>query len=188
MKNAFREAMEDCPIIAAVKDKEGLEECLTTESRIVFILFGDILSITGIVDTLKQHNKTAMVHIDLIAGLTSREVSVDYIKNNTKADGIITTKPALVKRAKEVGLYSVLRFFVIDSMAYENIQKQCSISRPDCIEILPGIMPKVIRKISRASGIPLIAGGLIEDREDIFHALQAGAESISTTNRRVWRM
>ena len=36
--------------------------------------------------------------------------------------------------------------------------------------------------------VPVIAGGLITDKEDIMDALGAGAVSISTTNQSVWFM
>ena len=116
MKKEFKEAIEDSPIIAAIKDDEGLKKCLTSESRVIFILYGDICNIPDIVETVKSSGKIAMVHIDLIAGLSSKEIAVDFIQKYTKADGIITTKPALIKRAKELGLYTILRLFVIDSM------------------------------------------------------------------------
>ncbi|ABX40706.1 glycerol-3-phosphate responsive antiterminator, GlpP [Lachnoclostridium phytofermentans ISDg] len=188
MKHTFTKTLEDCPVIAALKDNEGLEQCLSSESSTVFILYGDILTISDIVNRVKECGKLAMVHVDLISGLSSKEISVDFIKKHTKADGIISTKPMLIKRAKELSLYTVLRFFVIDSMAYENIEKQCMNVKPDCIEILPGIMPKVIKKICNTRDIPVIAGGLISDKEDIMQALDAGAVSISTTNPKVWFM
>ena len=34
MKKEFKEAIEDSPIIAAIKDDEGLKKCLTSESRV----------------------------------------------------------------------------------------------------------------------------------------------------------
>ena len=46
MKKLFKEALEDSPIIAAVKDDEGLSRCLTSDSRIIFILYGDIVTIS----------------------------------------------------------------------------------------------------------------------------------------------
>ena len=49
-------------------------------------------------------------------------------------------------------------------------------------------MPKVIQKIKRKSGIPIIAGGLIQDKESVMAALSAGAVSVSTTNQEVWFM
>lgn len=186
MKKEFREALEDSPIIAAIKDNDGLEKCLNSESRVIFILYGDICNISDIVDTVKSSGKIAMVHLDLIAGLSSKEISVDFIKKYTKADGIITTKPALIKRAKELSLYSILRLFVIDSMAYENIDRQLKTAKPDLIEILPALMPKVVSKICKMSNTPVIAGGLVSDKEDIMSLLQAGVVSVSSTNSDIW--
>lgn len=53
MKKLFKEALEDSPIIAAVKDDKGLSRCLTSDSRIIFILYGDIVTISDIVETVK---------------------------------------------------------------------------------------------------------------------------------------
>lgn len=188
MNRIFMEAMEASPIIAAVKDMDGLNRCFESDSRIIFILFGDICNIADIIRTIKEHGRLAIVHMDLINGLSQKEVSVDYLKNNTQADGIISTKVALIKRAKELKLFTVFRFFVIDSMAFENIKKQVAAVEPDFVEILPGVMPKVIKRISSQIPVPVIAGGLIADKEDVMSVLSAGAMSISTTNQAVWFM
>lgn len=182
------EEFEDCPIIAAIKDESGLKKCLESEIKIVFVLYGDICNIGKIVEQLKNAGKIVLVHIDLINGLSSREISVNFLKSTTKMDGIISTKPSLIKQAGEVGLFTIMRFFVIDSIAFDSIKKQTEIVHPDMIEILPGVMPKIISKICRQSKIPLIAGGLISDKEDIVSALDAGAIAISTTNQKVWFM
>lgn len=186
MKREFKEALEDSPIIAAIKDDEGLQKCLNSDSRVIFILYGDIVSIADIVDTVKSSGKIAMVHLDLITGLSSKEIAVDFLKKYTKADGIITTKPLLIKRAKELGLYTILRLFIIDSMAYENIERQTKCAKPDLIEVLPGLMPKIVSKICKTSSTPVIAGGLVSDKDDIMALLQAGVTSVSSTNDQVW--
>lgn len=182
------EELEDCPIIAAIKDDRGLEACLTSESSLIFILYGDICSIGGIVKKIKESGKRAVVHMDLIQGLSGKEVAVDFIKEYTQADGIITTRPGMIRKAKEAGLFTVLRFFAIDSMAFENIRKQTGAVLPDVIEVLPGLMPKIIQKLHRTLHRPLIAGGLISEKEDIVAALDAGAVAVSTTNENVWFM
>ena len=180
--------LEDCPGIAAVKDEQGLRACLKSESSVVFVLYGDICSISSIVEMIKDSGKYAVVHMDLIQGLGNKEISVDLLNQQTRADGIISTRPVMIRRAKELGLFTVLRFFAIDSMAYESIQKQTAAVCPDVIEILPGLMPKVIRKICQTVRRPVIAGGLISEKEDIMAALKAGAAAISTTNQQVWFM
>lgn len=188
MKHKLMEEFEDCPVIAAIKDEEGLKKCLSSDIQIVFVLYGDICSISHIVSELKKAGKTVIVHLDLITGLSSREIAVTYLKSVTHADGIISTKPAVIRQAKEEGLFAVMRFFVIDSIAFESIRRQSECVRPDMIEVLPGVMPKIIHRICQESKVPVIAGGLISDKEDIMAALNAGAIAISTTNQKVWFM
>lgn len=49
MNRHFFEMVEANPIIAAVKDMEGLERCCDLEDiKVVFILFGDICTIVKI--------------------------------------------------------------------------------------------------------------------------------------------
>ena len=189
MKQKFYDMIESNPVIAAVKDMDGLEKCCQLEDiKVIFILFGDICNISEIVRKIKEKEKMAVVHVDLINGLSPKEIAVDFIKNNTAADGIITTKPGLIKRAKELGLFTVLRFFLIDSMALENVRTLPGGVRPDVIEILPGLMPDIIRNICQDLKTPIIAGGLITDRESVMAALTAGAVCVSSTNQNVWTM
>lgn len=182
------EQFEDCPVVAAIKDEEGLDKCLTSDIQIVFVLYGDICNIGDIVGRLKAAGKTVFIHADLIGGLGCREVAVTYLRRETDADGIISTKPALIKQAKTVGFFAIMRFFVIDSMAFGNVEKQIENVKPDMIELIPGVMPKVIRKVVKLVGdsMPVIVGGLIMDKEDVMAALNAGAVSISSTCQDVW--
>ena len=179
MNQIFYDAVGNNPIIAAVKNMKDIEvSCTIEEIQVIFILFGDVCSIDRIVKGVKDAGKVAMVHVDLISGLSPKEVSVEYLKEHTEADGIISTKPSLIKKAKELGMYTILRYFLLDSMAFENIRQQQHIVRPDFIEVLPGSSIKT----------PIIAGGLITDKEDVMAALSAGAIAVSSTNHQVWKM
>lgn len=189
MDQRFYDSVESNPVIAAVKDMEGLEKCCQVpDIKVIFALFGDICNITGIVKRIKEAGKLAIVHLDLVNGLNSKEIAADFMKEVAGADGIISTKPTLIRRAREIGLYTVMRFFILDSLSCENIKKQVSIVKPDFIEILPGLMPKVIRNIHRDIRTPVIAGGMITEKEDVIAALNAGAVAVSSTNPLVWRM
>lgn len=76
--------LEKSPVIAAVKEKEGLNRCFQTDCRVVFILFGSICDIAEIVGCIKGQGRTAIVHVDLIAGLGTKEVAVQFIRENTR--------------------------------------------------------------------------------------------------------
>ena len=49
MLSNCKDAMDNSPIIAAIKDMAGLKKCLTCDSQVIFILFGDICNIADIV-------------------------------------------------------------------------------------------------------------------------------------------
>lgn len=178
--------LEETPVVAAVKSDEGLEKCLESESQVVFVLYGTVVTIKEIVARIKESGKTALVHVDLVDGLSAREASIDFIAQETGADGIISTKPALVRYAKNHGLLTIQRFFLLDSIALVNVQKQMAQDSADLIEVLPGVMPKIIQRLTDSCQKPIIAGGLISDKEDVVSALSAGAAAVSSTNPGVW--
>ena len=105
MKQELMDAIQEMPVIAAVKDDAGLCSALTNENiRVVFVLYGDICNISSIVRRIHEAGRFAVVHIDLIAGLAGKEVAVDFIRNTTEADGIISTRQSFIRRAKELGV------------------------------------------------------------------------------------
>ena len=182
----IRDLFEISPIINAVKDEQGLEKALKTESPVVFLLFGNICNITGLVDQVKNSGKIAIVHVDLIQGLSSKEVAVDFIHQNTRADGIISTKAPLVRHAMDLGMIGGQRTFLIDSMALETTKKQLLTFQPDFMELMPGVMPKILKTVRGYTEIPLVAGGLISDKKDILAAFDAGVDAVSTTREELW--
>lgn len=192
MNKEFLDKLEDSPIVAAVRNDEGLEACLKTEVEIVFVLYGDVCSVSGITEKIAKAGKTPVVHLDLIDGLSQREAAVDFLRKKTMAQGIITTRSSLISCIKERGLAAVLRVFILDSRAMDTVGKltrQSYSSQPDVIEILPGTLaPKVISKIRKSADLPLICGGLISDREDVMNALNHGAIAVSATSPAIWDM
>ncbi|HWS41482.1 MAG TPA: glycerol-3-phosphate responsive antiterminator [Pseudoflavonifractor sp.] len=184
--HAFLEMLYDCPVIASVKDEANLERGLASQCGIIFLLFGNVLNLPELVDRVKATGKLTLVHLDLIDGLAQRDVSVDFVATHTKADGIITTRPQLARHAKGLGLISLQRFFLLDSMAVENMRRQLEQDCCDLIEVLPGPMPKVISRLTAAVHKPVIAGGLISDKEDVTGALAAGAVAVSSTSEKIW--
>ena len=187
----LRDLLESNPIIASIKSGDDLEAVLKSQCQIVFILYGNLCNIAGIVSTLKDAGKLVFVHADLLEGVSSKEVVVQFLSETTGADGIISAKNNLLKAAKATGMYTVHRFFLIDSMSLANLTKQVINSDADCVEIMPGYGPKGIRWVLRDMedqnlDKPLIASGLVCTKEDVTNALAAGASAISTPCTSVW--
>lgn len=184
----FMESTGRSPIIAGIKNDEWLQACKSSDCEIIYILYGDICNIADIVDQIKEAGKAAVVHVDLITGFSTKDICVDFIKKYTRADGIISTKPFLIKRANELGLFTVQRFFMIDAITYANIKKHVKENNPDIVEIMPAGLTKMIRYVLEQVDKPLVASGLVLDEEDVMGALKAGAMAVSTTNQDIWKL
>lgn len=180
-------ALQENPIIAAVRDDQGLNRSLEADVQTVFVLYGDICNIGTIVQRIKQAGKIAIVHADLINGLSGKEIAADFLHSSTQADGIISTRTNTLQRAKELGMITIFRVFVIDSMALDSLLGVKNL-RPDAIDILPGLMPGIIRKVRTVTGLPVLTGGLITEKQEVLQALEAGALAISSTSPAVWQM
>lgn len=183
----MRELLEMNPIIASIKNDEHIDDAVKSDCEVVFLLNGDILSIGKKIKYLQKHDKKVFVHVDMIAGISSSPIIVDFIKNELNVDGILTTKSNIVKRALELELPVVQRFFFIDSMSLENAITSLKKIRPQAIEIMPGFLPKVIKKIDTIfPNIPIICGGLIDEKDEIINILSYGATSVSATKNTLW--
>lgn len=183
----IRELLEENPVIAAVKNEEQLDLAINSSAEIIFVLFGNIMNINEISKIIASHNKMGIIHIDLVEGLTNKEVVIRFVKEETRFEGIISTKPQVVKLAKKYDLLAVQRVFIFDTLSLNTV-KSHMISECDAIEVLPGIVPKVLGIISKYSNKPIVAGGLIESKEEVIQALNSGATCISTTKKEIWDM
>ena len=54
MASELSAMLDECPIIAAVKNEAGLEQCLQSEIQLVFILYGSVCEIPAIVQQVKN--------------------------------------------------------------------------------------------------------------------------------------
>lgn len=178
----------DSPVIAAVKDDAGLDAALQSECGAVFLLYGSAAGVCTQVDKVRAAGKLAIVHIDLIDGLSGREAAVDALEALCHPDGLISTKPAVIRRARHLGLVTVQRAFLLDSMSVENLSAQLAVGKPDFLEVLPGIMPRIIARITASTDTPVIAGGLIQYKDEVMAAMGAGAAAVSTSSPAVWAM
>lgn len=178
---------EDNPIIAAVKNDEELAMALESDVQIIFVLFGDILSIQDISKRIDKKDKVGIVHFDLVEGLAAKEAGLRFLKAFTSFKGVISTKPQIVKYAKQEGFYAIQRVFIFDTLSLNNASRHLG-TDCDAIEILPGVIPKVIEKLAKKSKKPIVAGGLIESKEEVITALNSGATCVSTTKKEIWDM
>lgn len=179
----IKDCFEKSPIIAAVQNNT-LSEALDSPVEIIFDLKASLLKVEDTIKRVHSVGKKIFIHIDLAEGIGKDRTGIEYLAK-CGVDGIISTRGQLIRYANEAGLVTVQRFFALDSKGVEDIGDMLTSSKPDLIEIMPGIASKVIRRFVE-KGTPIIAGGLIETKQEITEALKNGAEAISTGKQELW--
>lgn len=174
------------PVICAMNHVDEINHVLESPSEIVFLLTGDIMNLGDILEAIKAKDKLAFIHLDLIKGFSKDAKAIEYISKKYRFDGVMSTKVSLLKAAKSYDLFIIQRLFMLDTAAYEMSISSVKSLNPDAVEIMPGIIPKVIKKVKREIDIPIIAGGLIDDKHEVIECLKSGASCISTTKKELW--
>ena len=107
MRHALVTTLEKYARDSRSQDAGGAARGAARRGGVVFLLCGDILNIGELIARIHAANRRAVVHADLVAGLAPREIAVDFLQC-CGADGIISTRPLLIRRGRELGLLTVL--------------------------------------------------------------------------------
>lgn len=188
IKPAVRPSEISGPVIAAVRTFKELDAAFESKPETIFLLGGELISLRDIVSAANRRNKSVYIHLDLIKGLSKDEAALHYISREVKPAGIISTHRSVIQAAKKYKLNTIQRYFLIDSASLETIYETCQSVRPHFIELMPGIAYKYMKKLSEMIDIPIVAGGLIDNPEDVSQALQAGCIGVSTSKRDLWNL
>ncbi|ALX50370.1 glycerol-3-phosphate responsive antiterminator [Lentibacillus amyloliquefaciens] len=175
-------------VIPAIKNMKDFEKVLESDHTTIVFLETRLAQLKSLVQYSKRADKKVLVHFDLIQGLKTDEYGMEFLIRHIKPDGIISTRGNIIKLAKKNKLLAIQRTFLLDSMAVEHNLKLIERFQPDCIELLPGLIPDIIKQISEETGVPVIAGGLVRNKIEVSSALDAGAVAVSTSNNELWKI
>lgn len=172
-------------IIAAVRTENDFNAALDSSVNCIFMLSSNILTIKEQLERAHNANKKVFVHLDMSEGIGRDNAGVAFLAK-TGVDGIISTRTGIIRAAREFDLPSVQRIFAIDYQATQTSTNTVGSLRPSYIEIMPGVMPKVIKRFAQCADVPVIAGGLVETADEVEAAKKSGAVAVSTSNKSLW--
>ncbi|MDY0395949.1 glycerol-3-phosphate responsive antiterminator [Virgibacillus halophilus] len=173
-------------VLPAVRRMKDFEDALQTKQETIVLLETRISQLKSLVTYARRTAKTVLLHVDLIQGLKTDEYAMEFLIREVKPDGILSTRGNVINLAKKHGLLTIQRIFLLDSLALEHNVSLAKKLKPDCVEVLPGLIPSMIEHIHDQTGLPVIAGGLIKSAEHIDMALNAGAVAVSTSDKHLW--
>lgn len=175
------------PIAAAIRTEKDFSTALRSDVDMIFLLHSNIMTVHQCVKEIHSAGKKAFIHVDFAEGIGKDRFGLEFLAKQG-VDGILTTRTNIVKAAKEFNLITVQRFFLVDSHSMGTSVESIKISKPDIIEIMPGIVTKKIKEFSEKVEMPIIAGGIVETKEEVLAALEAGATVVSTGEAELWSL
>jgi glycerol uptake operon antiterminator len=183
----FLEALQENPVIAAVRDMEDLDQALDRKIRVIFLLAGDIFNLIDIEKKMRAPGHLFLLHLDLVRGVARDQAGITYLKKCFGIDGIISTHANIIQYARKQELITLQRLFIVDSESLKSGARLVQSSGPDSVEILPGIiLPFIQGSLQQLALPPIVAGGLIKTREEVDRILAAGAVAVSTSRKELW--
>jgi glycerol uptake operon antiterminator len=175
-------------ILPAAKSIKDFETLMDSPHQYIILLDCHVAQLKALIQLANRHGKQVLLHVDLIQGLRNDEHAAEFLCQQIKPAGLISTRTQVVHVAKKKKLIGIQRIFLLDTHALETSYRLLETSRPDYVEVLPGIIPHMIREVHERTGIPVLAGGLIRTREEAEQALSAGAVAVTTSNRSIWKL
>ncbi|GAA6826357.1 glycerol-3-phosphate responsive antiterminator [Helicobacter pylori] len=173
-------------ILPAIRTMKDLEKLINTDYKECVLLDTHIGHLKSIMELLNKNNLETYIHIDLIKGMSHDEFACEYIIQNYKPKGIVSTKTKVINKAKALNTTSILRVFVIDSHALTRSIELINRVEPDFVEVLPGVASKAIKVIDDETNAKVIAGGLIKEQDEVIQAVKSGAKYITSSDRSLW--
>lgn len=178
------------PVIPVFWDA-GPDESLLADASMVFLQGGELKELPARLDRLRRGataDTPVMLHLDLLAGLASDEAGLRYLAGLGGIQGIITVRSHLVAPARKLGLASILLLFLQDGRSVERGLHVIAQSRPDMVELVPGVAALETMPQFGQVPIPRIAGGLIRTADLVRRLLESGCAAVSTSNSRLWEL
>ncbi len=175
-------------ILPTISSEKQLELFLETKHEICAFADINLMELFNLVPIVKKHEIRVFVHVDMIYGLGRHVEAIDFLTSQCNIDGIVSTVNNIIARAKQLGLISVRRIFLIDTLSLERNIQAMNKQKPTCVEVLPAIAPGIGPYIRERldPNIKMMSGGLIKTKEDIEKCKEAGFTLVSVGSENLW--
>ncbi|UYN56364.1 glycerol-3-phosphate responsive antiterminator [Lacticaseibacillus chiayiensis] len=176
-------------IIPSSINGRNLNYALQAPAKVILLSGVSIGNLKGFVQAIHKQKKQAVVHIDILAGFKADDVGMHLLKNLYHLDGILTSNVRALTQGKHLGMTTVYRLPLIDSLS---LAKAADILKNadnyDAVQVLPAIC--AVNETDHLKHVfmhkPLIASGLIETEDQVKLAFSAGYQFVATSRQNLW--
>ncbi|MFD1441658.1 glycerol-3-phosphate responsive antiterminator [Lacticaseibacillus hegangensis] len=175
-------------IIPSVVNLKFLDQACRTPSSIIFLTGCNIGNLQAVVRRVHKAHKLAFVHLEFLSGFKADHEGLNLLHTMFNCDGVVSTNIRSLSLAKKIGLQTIFRLFLVDSVSYERSKSALKDETFTAIELLPAINAVAQFPLIWTSGLkaPLIAGGFIRTQNMISNVWNAGFDYLDTSQPDLW--
>jgi glycerol uptake operon antiterminator len=179
--------LEETHIIPSVRTPELITRGACAPGKLIYFLFGNPEHIAEMMEVVAASGKVPMMNLDLAAGFSRDEAAISFLAHR-QVQGIISTHIEPLRAARDFGLFTIKRTFLLDSAALDSGLRSLEQFLPDALELMPAIAaPRMLPNLRQLyPQLPILAGGLITTMREIEDLLQQGITSVSVSDSRLW--
>lgn len=187
IKEKFKK-FKEYPVIAAVRTQDDYASALKSKVKVIAMVGGDVFKVQKEMKMHKDKGGLLFLHMDLIQGIGKDPGGIHFAKESFGIDGIMSTRPNILSIGKKEKLITIHRVFLMDFQAFNSGISLIRKSKPDFIELTPGVIPQIVKKVSSEFSQPILASGLISNEEEVKTMIKAGATNIGCSCRKLWQI
>lgn len=178
--------LERNPVIPAVRSEgEALDKALSGDHPAILVLGGDVFELADRIGARKRR-PPVIVNVDLVGGIAGDNTGIRFLSQHV--EGIISTSRRVIELGNTTDLITIQRLFALDGMAMERGLRLTKRTKPQLLEILPGLAyPRMVSNYPELLNHPALAGGFIRSPEELSSILDAGAVGASTSYQELWK-
>ncbi|GAA3725503.1 glycerol uptake operon antiterminator [Spinactinospora alkalitolerans] len=183
--NRLREAFEKSAVVASVVGRGPVSAFHASRAQIAVVASIELKDMADVVAELRDGGKFFFLNIDSCRGLAQDKGALEYLRS-LRVPGVVSTRTALVERAKALGQATMQKVFVTDRSNLPRSVTSTAMSKPDLLELMPWPVVPRIEKGVRAELSPFVAAGFVQRRTDVSLALALGAKAAATSDQALW--
>lgn len=175
-------------MIPSVRNLKDLSYASTINTPYINLSYAHIGNLRALTDAVHSVNKKAVVNVELIGGFSLDKDGVKFLKQIFHVDVVIVSSLTRTNIIKAMGLLTIHRIMLMDSLSLENAERVVAETNCDAIELRPSAygIKYLDRLQSKKTDLPFFLAGFIDSRQTIDQAKQLGFRGVSLSDKNLW--
>ncbi|MGD0862862.1 MAG: glycerol-3-phosphate responsive antiterminator [Candidatus Limnocylindrales bacterium] len=175
------------PCCPATTTGEQFQRALASHAQVVLILRANGLELAPFIGQAHECGKLVAVHLDLVSGLRGDRAAVEWLARSG-ADAVISSRGHLMAAIRQESMTAIQRLLLLSHTQLASGIAAITRSKPDIVEVLPGVILPEVRHLLPDLGVPLLAGGFVRTIEDVRALLDSGAIVVTSSREDLWSL